>query len=107
MEAAAPSPPPPRFAWRDPDAVRSLVARHFAAVELTRETTTFTAPSAEEFVASFLEDHPMGRPVATQLAAAGALEAATKRAVAAIAAASETTSEVRVASPYVTISASN
>jgi ubiquinone/menaquinone biosynthesis C-methylase UbiE len=107
MEAVAPSPSPPRFAWRDPDQVRALVARHFANVEVSPATTTFAAPSAEAFTASFLEEHPMGIPCAAQLGAAGTLAATTQRAVAALRAASESTAELRVASPYVTIQASN
>lgn len=107
MEAAAPAPSPPRFAWRDPDAIRELLARHFSRVEVAPSTATFTAPSAEAFIASFLDDHPRGRPCAARLGAAGTLAATTARAVAALTAASETTAELRVTSPYVTINASN
>jgi SAM-dependent methyltransferase len=107
MEATDPSPAPSRFAWRDPAAVRDLVSRYFSRVRVAPASATFTAPSASAFVASFLDDHPMGRPCAAKLGAAGTLEATTEQAIAALTAASETTTELRVTSPYVTIRASD
>ncbi len=106
MAASATTPPAPQFAWRDPEAVRELVARHFEAVEITRECADFTAPSANAFVTRFLEEHPLGLACAARLDEAETLAATIAEATSALADASSSATELLVESPYIVVAAS-
>jgi ubiquinone/menaquinone biosynthesis C-methylase UbiE len=62
-------PPAPPFPWHEQEALEELFDRHGMAVSLTEHRISFSAPSAQDFVQSEGENHPLAvavRPILEQ-----------------------------------------
>ena len=103
---ALPEPAPPRFAWGNQEALAELLTPHFRTVSFVKHSTDFEAPSAAEYVDSFLCEHPMGRGAARLLESAGRLTEAREKMLESVQRLLAAPGKSSMSSPYVVVTAS-
>jgi SAM-dependent methyltransferase len=97
---AAQAPARDRFPWGEPDKVVELFAKVGATVRVDHASLSFDDASPEAYVQRFETRHPAGVLFKDVLTRAGAYEATRAKAVAAIEAANESETALRVTSRY-------
>ena len=98
--AAATGRTPHHFAWHDADAIRGLVARHRAHVEIQEGQLRITAASPEAYLEANEQQHPLilaGRPA---LERAGTYSQVRNEALRILRQGNEDPQALRVSSPY-------